>query len=59
MVIPQQDKLELLQLNQEPHLPYMVEAVKSKELKVTVQYESLYGQAWVITYPEVSYQQID
>jgi hypothetical protein len=59
MVIPQQDKLELLQLNQEPHLPYLVDALKSKELKVTVQYESLYGQSWVITYPEISYQQLD
>jgi hypothetical protein len=59
MVIPQQEKINLLQLNQEFHIPYLVKAINEKDVKVIVQYESLYGQSWVITYPELSYRQMD
>jgi hypothetical protein len=59
MVIPQQEKTDLLQVNRQTYLPFLVKAVTDEQIKVTVQYESLYGQTWVITYPENKYQQLD
>jgi hypothetical protein len=59
MVVPQQENKDLLLINQEPHLPYLVEAVKKREITVTVQYESLYGQTWEVSYPGNNYRSID
>jgi hypothetical protein len=59
MVIPQQEKIDLLQVNQQSYLSHLIKAMTGEQMKITVQYESLYGQAWVITYPEVSYQPVN
>lgn len=54
MVIPQQEKIQLLLLNQQPYISYLVEAANKKEISVEVEYESLYGQSWTVIYPTVS-----
>jgi hypothetical protein len=55
MVIPQQQELELLFITKEPYLLHFVNEINA--MQVEVQYESLYGEAWKVTYPKITHQE--
>lgn len=59
MVIPQQETLELLYLNEADYISSLVEEVKGGAIYVAVQYESLYGESWEVNYPKVVHRRID
>ena len=58
MVIPQQEGIELLEVTKVPLTEYIVKARKD-DLKVSVQYESIYGERWEVTYPGVGHRAIN
>ncbi len=59
MVVPQQETWELLQiLKREYVVPYTKE-VKDKSIKITVKYESLYGEKWEVGYPGLLHRKLD
>jgi hypothetical protein len=53
MVILQQETIELLRVDKEVSMAALVKSLK-KDLFVQVGYVSIYGQAWLITYPTVA-----
>lgn len=57
MVVPQQKELELLFINKEPYLLHFVSEINA--MQVEVEYESLYGEAWKVTYPAISHQKVN
>ena len=59
MVIPQQEMLQLLYLNKADYIGFLVEELRNGNVKVVVQYESLYGEQWELTYPALSHRRIN
>ena len=57
MVIPQQEERELLMVTQMPLTEYVIKT--RDNLKVNVQYESLYGERWEVTYPGIGHRAIN
>jgi hypothetical protein len=57
-VIPQQEQKGLLFLNREPYLLHYTGALQD-DIRVVIQYESLYGQTWEVTYPKVGHRQVE
>jgi hypothetical protein len=57
MVIPQQESKGVLFLNREPYLLHYTQALK--EIRVVMQYESLYGETWEVTYPKISHRKVE
>jgi hypothetical protein len=57
MVIPQQEQKDLLFLNREPYLLHYTQALK--HIRVVMQYESLYGEVWEVTYPKISHRKVE
>ncbi|WP_318308278.1 hypothetical protein [Flagellimonas crocea] len=56
-VLPQQREKQLLFIGDEKYFETFVEELDSIEVKIT--YESLYGEAWEITYPKIRHRRID
>lgn len=56
-VLPQQREKQLLLIGDKQHVESFVNALDS--IIVTIDYESLYGDAWRISYPKISHKKID
>lgn len=56
-VISQQEKRDVLFLNRQPYVEHFVEALK--DIRVVVQYESLYGEIWEVTYPKITHRKVE
>ncbi len=59
MVIPQQETLRLLYLNEGDYIGPLVKELKNGSINVVIQYESLYGEQWELTYPALSHRRIN
>ena len=59
MVVPQQEMWELLQIHQRAYVIPFVKQVEDKDIKITVKYESLYGEKWEVGYPELLHRKIE
>ena len=59
MVIPQQEALQLLYLNEADYIGFLVEELRNGNVRVAIQYESLYGEQWELTYPTLSHRRIN
>lgn len=57
MVLPQQKQKQLLFIGEKEHFENFMKALDS--INVTIIYESLYGDAWQITYPYTSHKKIN
>ncbi len=57
MVIPQLECRDLLFLNREPYVEHFTGARKA--IRVVLQYESLYGEVWEVTYPKISHRKVE
>ncbi|MEO6346624.1 MAG: hypothetical protein ABIO60_01820 [Aquaticitalea sp.] len=55
-VIPQQKQKQLLFIGEKEHFDAFIKALKN--INVTIVYESLYGDAWQITYPRISHKKM-
>ncbi|SDK77458.1 hypothetical protein SAMN05421823_103528 [Catalinimonas alkaloidigena] len=62
MVIPQQEEKRLLYLDKEAYVANLGHSTRSNAgdlIQVSVVYESLYGDAWEVTYPQTSHREVD
>jgi hypothetical protein len=56
-VVSHQEQRDVLFLDREPYVGHFTEALK--DIRVVLQYESLYGEIWEVTYPKISHRQVD
>ena len=59
MVIPQQETWMLLEILKREYVIPFVEKREDKAIKITVNYESLYGESWEVGYPGLLHRKID
>lgn len=59
MVIPQQETYELLRMRRREYIVPWVEEVRNLRIRITVRYESLYGEAWEVSYPDQGHRKVD
>jgi hypothetical protein len=57
MVIPQQESIEVLYITEKPMIEAFVRSLD--DISVQIEYESLYGQSWLVTYPHISHKSLD
>ena len=60
MVIPQQEPQELLLIRHPAYVSSFVKATKGENsIQMTIQYESLYGETWEVSYPGFEHHRVD
>lgn len=59
MVIPQQENLNLLLMNDSTYIIPFIKEIGKGSVQMIIQYESLYGETWEVSYPGLSHRRID